>query len=203
MSAPNNSPKDFKPNILIHVSGSISAFKAATLASLLMKDGWGVRVSMSKGGSRFIGAPTFEGITNTKILTDMFDGDPDFRPHITIAQNWADLILVYPASANCINRLAAGLSDDFFGAIYLAAGTETPVWVAPGMNSGMLDHPRVQKSLKELEWAGNRVFPTGEGMLACGAVGKGRLIEPDQMFQELLTWKNNQAAEKAEVNTGH
>ena len=170
-------------NILFHITGSISAFKSASLASMLVRSGYEVQCSMSAGGLKFLGEATLNGITGRKVLTDMWEGYPDYVPHITIAGDWADFILVYPASANTIGRLAAGLADDFFGALFLANNGTCPVWIAPAMNSNMFAHPAVQKNLKILESFGCRILPTGEGRMACGTEGQGRLIEPEDAFK--------------------
>jgi len=179
-------------NILIHITGSISAFKAASLVSLLSKNGYSVKTSLSEGGAKFLGAATLEGITNSSVLTDIWSGDPDYVPHITLARDWADLILVYPASANTINRLTCGLCDDLLGAVFLANNGKSPVWIAPAMNSHMLAHPAVQKSLLTLTEYGCTVLPTGEGRMACGTEGSGRLLEPEEVFTKIQQEFGNQ-----------
>lgn len=170
-------------NILIHVTGSISAFKSASLASMLVKSGYDVQCSMSAGGLKFLGEATLNGITGRKVLADMWAGYPDYVPHITIPGDWADFIIVYPASANTIGRLAAGLADDLFGAIFLANNGKSPVWIAPAMNSNMFAHPAVRKNLDVLESYGCRILPTAEGRMACGTEGQGRLLEPEDTFK--------------------
>lgn len=166
-------------NILLHVSGSISAFKACSLSSLLVKAGCTVQVTASASGLRFAGQAALEGITRREVLTDIFASKPDTVPHITLAQKWADIIIVYPASANLINRLACGLADDLFGAIFLANNFRKPVLLAPAMNAEMFAHPAVRESLEKLERWGTVILPTEEGFLACGTTGNGRLIEPE------------------------
>jgi phosphopantothenoylcysteine decarboxylase / phosphopantothenate---cysteine ligase len=171
--------------ILIHVTGSISAFKACTLVSSLKKEGAQVRVSLSSDGERFVGGTSFEGLTGEPLLNSLWTGQPDPVPHITLAQNWADLLLVYPASAHTINRLASGLSDDLFGAVFLANNFRKPVWIAPAMNSEMFAHPALRESQEKLTRWGCRILPTGEGRMACGSVGKGRLWEPEKVLEAL------------------
>lgn len=166
--------------VLLHVSGSISCYKAAELASLLVRQNYEVQVTASEGALHFIQPATFEGLTHRPLLTDLFGGRPDFIPHITLAQNWADVIIAYPASADCINRLAAGLSDDLFGAVCLANNYARPLLVAPAMNSSMFAHPAVQESLRKLASWGTVILPAGEGRLACGTTGKGKLIPPEE-----------------------
>ncbi len=174
-----------KGNILIHLSGSISCFKAATLASLLVKADYIVQTTASAAALRFIGPATLEGLTGRPVLTDMFGGEPDYTPHITLAQKWADLILAYPASANLLNRLSAGLCDDLFGAVCLANNFHKPLWIAPAMNSEMLAHPSVRASLERLEQWGAVILPTEEGPLACGTSGPGRLIPPEFVMEKI------------------
>lgn len=166
--------------ILLHVTGSIACYKACELANLLVKEGAEVQVSLSDGAMKFLQPAVFEGLTHKKALTqNMFACEPDCIPHITLAQKWADLIMIYPASANCISRLACGLSDDLFGAVFLANNFDKPVLLAPAMNSNMFAHPAVQENLKKLESWGTKILPTDEGRLACGSVGKGKLISPE------------------------
>ncbi|MBN1646723.1 MAG: flavoprotein [Spirochaetales bacterium] len=172
-----------KADILLHISGSVSAFKAASLASMLVKAGYQVQASLSAGGARFIGEATLGGITRRKVLTNLWEGYPDHVPHITLTRDWADLILVYPASANTINRLAAGLADDVIGAILLANNGKSPVWIAPAMNTNMFSHPAVQEGLDKLEKWGCTILDTGAGRMACGTEGAGRLLEPEQVFK--------------------
>ena len=172
-------------NILIHLSGSISCFKACTLIDLLLKDGYAIRTSASDAALRFIGKATLEGLTGQPVLTDLFAGEPTSIPHVAIAQHWTDLIIAYPASANLINRLAAGLCDDLFGAICLANNFHKPLCIAPAMNSEMFAHPAVRASLATLEAWGAIVFPTEEGRLACGAVGQGRLLSPEKSYEKI------------------
>lgn len=171
-----------RANVILHVSGSVSAYKACSLASGLMAAGFDVQVTASASGLRFAGQAALEGLTKRPVLTDLFGGKPDFTPHITLAQRWADLIVAYPASANLINRLAAGLADDLFGALCLANNFRKPLWIAPAMNAEMFAHPAVRLSLEKLEGWGARILPTGEGRLACGDTGLGRLIESDEAF---------------------
>ena len=171
-------------HILLHVTGSISCYKACELTSLLVKQGAEVQVSLSCGALKFLQPAVFEGLSRREALTpDMFARKPDCIPHITLAQKWADLIIVYPASANCIDRLASGLSDDLFGATFLANNFEKPVLLAPAMNSNMFAHPAVQENLKKLESWGTKILPTEEGRLACGSVGLGKLISPESTLE--------------------
>lgn len=166
-----------KPKILLQVTGSIAAFKAAGLASMLVDEGCDLQCVLSEGARRFIGEATFEGLTGRPVLGDVFERGRA-HDHIRLA-DWADLLLLYPASANHINRLRHGLADDLIGCLFLANNFAKPYWVAPAMNSDMLEHPATQESLAVLAGWGARILPTGRGRLACGEVGYGRLLEPD------------------------
>ena len=170
--------------ILLQITGSIAAFKAASLASMLVDAGCEVQCVLSDGGRRFVGEATFEGLTRRPVLGDLFDRGRAYD-HIDLAE-WADLILLYPASANHITRLSSGLADDLIGCLFLANNFRTPYWIAPAMNSHMLAHPAVQEALSTLESWGCRILPTGSGRLACGETGDGRLLEPDEVFELVI-----------------
>lgn len=166
-----------KARIVLIVSGSIAAFKAATLASRLVQDGHEVQTVLSAGGARFVGAATFEGITGKPVLGDLWEHGRAMD-HIDLV-DWAELLLVYPASANTITRLRAGIADDLTGCLFLANNFRKPWWIAPAMNSHMFGHPAVTDALGVLEGWGCRILPTDEGRMACGTTGAGRLLEPE------------------------
>ena len=170
-----------KPRILLIVSGSIAAFKSAALASQLVQDGYEVQPVLTSGGRRFVGEATFEGLTGKPVLGDVFEHGRAMD-HIELAE-WADLVLVYPASANTVTRLRAGLADDLPGCLFLADNFRTPWWIAPAMNPNMFAHPAVTEALGVLEGWGCRILPTGEGRLACGDTGYGRLLEPGRIAE--------------------
>lgn len=174
-------------NILICVSGSISAFKAASLASAMKKKGHSVKTVATESALKFIGPAALEGITGEPVLTDMFN--PGHKiPHINLSE-WADLIVLYPASATTLARLRMGLAEDLLSAIFLSNNFRKPYWICPAMNINMLAHPAVQENLKVLKEWGAKVIDPEEGVLACGTVGKGRAPEPDvlaAMIEEAL-----------------
>ena len=176
-----------KGNIVIQITGSIAAFKAGTLISTLVKNNYEVQCVPSAGGLKFLGEATMEGLSGRPIKTSTFKTG-EMMDHINLAK-WADLFITYPASANTINRLAAGLADDLIGATYLANNYKKPYLIAPAMNSEMFAHPKVQQSIKELTDSGCYFFDTEEGLLACGDIGKGRVIDPGTVYlkiEELL-----------------
>ncbi|MCI1208242.1 MAG: hypothetical protein LKF96_02210 [Treponema sp.] len=171
--------KEKQIRVLLHVSGSIACYKSCELARLLIKKGFEVQVTASAGALRFLQPAVFEGLTHRPLLTDIFGGRPDFIPHLTLAQRWADVIIAYPASAHCINQLAAGNCDDLFGAVCLANNYRHPLLIAPAMNSEMFLHPSVRQSLEKLAQWGTIILPTESGQLACGTTGPGKLIAPE------------------------
>ncbi len=162
--------------IALGVSGGIGAYKAVEVARGLQQRGHDVAAVMTANAQRFVGPLTFEAITKRRVATDQFargvNADID---HIALASE-AELLLVAPATANVIGKFAGGIADDFLSSLYLA--TTAPVLLAPAMNTNMLAHPAVQANLRTLAEQGVRFVDPGEGYLACGWVGKGRLAEP-------------------------
>ncbi len=167
--------------ITVGVSGGIGAYKAVEVVRGLQKKGHDVTVVMTKHARRFVGALTFEAITKRRVITSQWaPGLNADIEHIALATA-SDLLLVVPATANTIARFAQGLADDFLSALYLA--TTAPVLLAPAMNTHMLEHPAVAANLATLAARGVRFVQPGEGYLACGWVGKGRLAEPDEIVE--------------------
>ncbi|MED4049163.1 bifunctional phosphopantothenoylcysteine decarboxylase/phosphopantothenate--cysteine ligase CoaBC [Priestia megaterium] len=163
--------------ILLCVSGGIAVYKAAALTSKLVQAGAEVKVMMTASACEFITPLTFQALSRNPVYTDTFDEkDPSVIAHIDLA-DWPDLILVAPATANMIGKIANGLADDMISTTLLAA--TAPVWIAPAMNVHMYDHPAVKKNMSTLSSFGYSFVEPGEGYLACGYVGKGRLEEPE------------------------
>ncbi|SUV11920.1 phosphopantothenoylcysteine decarboxylase/phosphopantothenate--cysteine ligase [Priestia megaterium] len=163
--------------ILLCVSGGIAVYKAAALTSKLVQAGAEVKVMMTASAREFVTPLTFQALSRNPVYTDTFDEkDPSVIAHIDLA-DWPDLILVAPATANMIGKIANGLADDMISTTLLAA--TAPVWIAPAMNVHMYDHPAVKKNMSTLSSFGYSFVEPGEGYLACGYVGKGRLEEPE------------------------
>ncbi|MED3978109.1 bifunctional phosphopantothenoylcysteine decarboxylase/phosphopantothenate--cysteine ligase CoaBC [Priestia megaterium] len=163
--------------ILLCVSGGIAVYKAAALTSKLVQAGAEVKVMMTASAHEFVTPLTFQALSRNPVYTDTFDEkDPSVIAHIDLA-DWPDLILVAPATANMIGKIANGLADDMISTTLLAA--TAPVWIAPAMNVHMYDHPAVKKNMSTLSSFGYSFVEPGEGYLACGYVGKGRLEEPE------------------------
>jgi phosphopantothenoylcysteine decarboxylase/phosphopantothenate--cysteine ligase len=162
--------------IALGVTGGIGAYKAVEIARLLQQRGHDVAAVMTRAARRFVGPVTFEAITRRRVITDQFaPGVNADIEHIALASE-IDLLVVAPATANIIGKLANGIADDFLSSLYLA--TRAPVLLAPAMNTNMLAHEAVQKNLAALAARGVRFVEPGEGYLACGWIGKGRLAEP-------------------------
>jgi phosphopantothenoylcysteine decarboxylase/phosphopantothenate--cysteine ligase len=163
--------------VALGVTGGIGAYKAVEVARGLQTAGHDVVAVMTRNARRFVGEVTFEAITRRRVITGQWapGANADIE-HIAIASD-AALLLVVPATANTIGKFANGLADDFLSSMYLA--TTAPVLLAPAMNTNMLAHPAVRRNIEALSVRGVRFVDPGEGYLACGWVGKGRLAEPD------------------------
>ena len=167
--------------IALGVSGGIGAYKAVEVARGLQKQGHDVTAIMTRSARRFVGPVTFEAITRHQVITDQWTpgANADIE-HISLASS-ADLLLVAPATANIIGKFANGIADDFLTSLYLA--TTAPVLIAPAMNTNMFAHPAVVRNLEALTARGVRFVEPGEGYLACGWIGKGRLAEPAEIVE--------------------
>jgi len=165
--------------IALGVTGGIGAYKAVEVARGLQKRGHDVVAVMTPSATRFVGPVTFEAITRRRVITDQFEiGMNADIEHIAIAST-IDLLLIAPATANVIGKLANGIADDFLSTLYTA--TRAPVLIAPAMNSQMFAHDAVRRNMDTLAARGDRFVEPGEGYLACGWIGKGRLAEPDEI----------------------
>jgi phosphopantothenoylcysteine decarboxylase/phosphopantothenate--cysteine ligase len=162
--------------IALGVTGGIGAYKAVEVCRLLQREGHDVVAIMTRAATRFVGALTFEGITRRPVITSQWrpGANADIE-HIAVADT-AALLLVVPCTANVIGKFANGIADDFLSSLYLA--TTAPVLIAPAMNSNMLAHEAVQRNVTTLRVRGVEFVEPGEGYLACGWIGKGRLAEP-------------------------
>ena len=171
-------------NVLLGVTGGIAAYKTADLASKLIKQHANVDVIMTRNATEFITPLTFESLTHTKCVTDTFDRNHPWEvEHIALADK-ADVLVIAPATANCIAKLAHGIADDMLTTTVLAC--TCPKIIAPAMNTKMLENPATQRNLKTLEEDGYIIVTPGDGYLACGTVGKGRMEEPANILEEIL-----------------
>lgn len=170
--------------ILLGVTGGIAAYKSASLASRLVKAGAEVRVIMTEHATNFINPITFETLTGHKCITDTFDRNFEFQvEHVSLAKK-ADVIMVAPATANVIAKLAHGLADDMLTTTILAS--HAPKLIAPAMNTGMYENPVTQNNLALLKKYGMEVIEPAAGHLACGDEGKGKMPEPEILYEHIL-----------------
>jgi phosphopantothenoylcysteine decarboxylase len=167
-------------NIILGVTGSIAAHKAADLASLLTKQKCSVRVVMTADAQRFITSLPFKVLSRHPVVTDLFDAEEGWKPtHIEMADA-AGLLLVAPATANVIAKLAGGLADDALTCLALALNPQAKILIAPAMNGKMWRHPATQQNVKTLKARGAEFIGPDEGMLSCGYEGIGRMWPVEQ-----------------------
>lgn len=172
-------------NIVLGISGSIAAYKAADLASQLVKAGHEVHVVMTRAATEFITPLTLQVLTRQPVLLGLEDEKENWKPgHIELADN-ADLFLIAPASADVIGNFANGLAPDSLGSVYLALPRTTPIVIAPAMNGKMWDHPATQRNVKQLKEDGCQFVGPAEGELACGYEGVGRMAEVPAIIDAL------------------
>ncbi|MDR1860510.1 MAG: bifunctional phosphopantothenoylcysteine decarboxylase/phosphopantothenate--cysteine ligase CoaBC [Bacteroidales bacterium] len=165
--------------IVLGITGSIAAYKAALLARLLIKDGAEVQVVMTPASREFITPVTMSALTGRPVMSDFFDtGSGAWHSHVQMGQ-WADLLLIAPATASTIAKMATGVCDNLLITVYLSA--KCPVMLAPAMDLDMYRHPATQKNINTLHSCGNIILEPDEGVLASGLQGKGRMQEPEQL----------------------
>lgn len=171
-------------NILIGVSGSIAAYKTAELISMLRKQDANVFVSMTENAKKFINPITFETLTNNKCLVDTFDRNFEFKTeHISIAKQ-VDLVVIAPATANVIGKIANGLADAMLTTTIMACKCKK--LIAPAMNTAMYENPIVQENIEKLKHFGYEIIEPNEGILACGDSGKGKMEEPEAILEYIF-----------------
>ena len=170
--------------VLLGVTGSIAAYKIANLASALKKLHADVHVLMTKNATNFINPITFESLTGNKCLVETFDRNFQFQvEHVSIAKK-ADVVMLAPASANVIGKIAHGIADDMLTTTIMAC--KCPVYISPAMNTNMYENPIVQDNMKILEKYGYHIITPASGYLACGDTGAGKMPEPEILLQYIL-----------------
>jgi phosphopantothenoylcysteine decarboxylase len=173
-------------NIVLGVTGSIAAYKAAEITSRLTKEGANVNVVMTSDAQHFITSLPFKTLSRNPVETDMYGETEGWKPtHIKLADE-ADLLVIAPATANTLAKMAHGLADDALTCIALALNPKTPVLIAPAMNGKMWLHPATQQNVAALKARGIEFIGPEEGMLSCGYEGIGRLFEPERIVQRAL-----------------
>ena len=172
-------------NILLGVTGGIAAFKSASIVSLLKKKGYNVKVVMTENATKIIGPLTLETLSRNRIYIDMWDTNPHYEvEHISLA-DWADMVLIAPATYNIIGKVANGIADDMLTTIISAVSTRKPVFFALAMNVNMYENPILKENIDKLKSYGYRFIEVEEGLLACNYVAKGRMTEPEDIVAEI------------------
>lgn len=179
-----------KKRILLGITGGISAYKSVYIASGLKKKGYDVHVIMTDKASEFVTPLTFETMSGNRVVTDVFDpANETPTEHITLGQS-ADLVLIAPATANTIAKLANGIADNMLTSTMLAC--TCPVLISPAMNTAMFENPATQANLDILRGRGYVIIEPAEGMLACGVEGKGKMPEPDVLIGYVEQWASKE-----------
>lgn len=172
--------------ILFQMTGSIACYKACSVISKLVQNGFEVKAACTKSALKFIGVSTLEGLTRKPVYADMFEGERSLE-HVELAK-WLDLSIICPATGNIINKMAGGIADDCVSTLFLAHDFSKPVLVAPAMNQNMYAHPATKRSITTLKSWGVKILDTDTGYQACGETGAGRLLEPDKIYEEILNF---------------
>jgi phosphopantothenoylcysteine decarboxylase / phosphopantothenate---cysteine ligase len=173
-------------NILIGVTGGIAAYKTATVIRLLVREGADVKVIMTSHAKEFITPLTLATLSKNSVLTEFFNPENgDWNSHIDLGL-WADLFLIAPATANSIGKMANGIADNLLLTTYLSA--RCPVFIAPSMDTDMLNHPSTVINIETLKAFGNTILEPASGDLASGLTGKGRMVEPEEIVKEIKSF---------------
>ena len=169
--------------VLLGVTGSIAAYKAAELVRLFVKAGDDVTVVMTPAACRFVQPLTFQTLSRNQVFVDQFAPPAEWKPeHVALADS-ADLVVVAPATANTLAKMRFGIADNLLTSVLLA--TRAPVFVAPAMNDGMWENAATRENVAALAARGVRVVAPSEGELACGSSGRGRMASPQAIFEAL------------------
>jgi phosphopantothenoylcysteine synthetase/decarboxylase len=172
--------RDRPARVVLGVTGSIAAYKAAELVRLMVGRQWEVSVIMTKAATRFVGEITFRTLSRRPVAVDMFAEQDEWQPeHIALA-DWADAMLIAPCTANVMAKVACGIADDVLTAVALAA--RAPLILAPAMNEGMWENAATQANIAVLKGRGIGIVDVGTGDLACGYLGKGRMAAHDAIL---------------------
>lgn len=172
-----------KKKVVIGITGSIAAYKACELVRLFVKNGDDVHVVMTDHAKEFVTPLTFRTLSRNPVQNQMFTEPLNWKPeHIGLAES-ADLLVIAPASANIIAKMAHGIADDLLSSVALA--TQAPVFIAPAMNTGMWINQATQENIATLKRRGVRFVQPGDGELACGTSGTGRMAEPEEIFESV------------------
>ena len=172
-------------NILVGITGGIAAYKSAGIVSLLKKKGYNVKVVMTENATKIIGPLTLETLSRNRIYVDMWDSNPHYEvEHISLA-DWADVVLIAPATYNIIGKVANGIADDMLTTVLAALSVRKPVFFALAMNVNMYENPILKENINKLSSFGYRFIDAEEGLLACNYSAKGRMSEPEDIVEEI------------------
>jgi len=173
--------------ILLCVTGGIACYKAAALASRLVQAGAGVAVAMTDAGQRFVAPLTFQTLTGRFVHTSLWDAADRYDPQHVALIDAADLLIVAPATADILGKMASGIADDLVSTLAMTAMAGTPILLAPAMNTQMWENPVVLANVAKLTGMGITAVGPNVGYLACGAVGAGRMAEPEEILDAAAT----------------
>lgn len=169
--------------VLLCVTGGIACYKAAALTSRMVQAGAGVTVAMTDAARRFVAPLTFGSLTARQVYTGLWDAADRYDPqHIALVEA-ADLLIVAPATANILGKMASGIADDLVSTLAITAMAATPILLAPAMNTQMWSNPVVLANVEKLTGLGMTTVGPNEGYLACGTIGQGRMAEPEEIFE--------------------
>src|SRR5262249_19722061 len=175
--------KNGQQKVVLGVTGGIACYKAVELVRLLVRDDFAVQVIMTRGAMEFVTPLTFQTLSGRPFASKTFNLTQESEiGHINLADS-ADLFVIAPATANILGKIAAGIADDLLTTVLLA--TQAPVLIAPAMNIHMYENPLVQENIRKLRRVGYHFIEPAEGYLACGYEGKGRLPEPEKIFETI------------------
>lgn len=189
-------------NILLGITGGIAAYKCAHLVRLFIKSGANVKVVMTESAKQFVTPGTLSVLSKNEVVSDFFDKDSNWNSHVTLAE-WANIIVIAPATANTLTKFANGICDNLLSAVYLSARSN--VYLAPAMDLDMYQHPTTKHNLEVLRNNGNLIIPAETGELASGLSGEGRMAEPENIIRFIesdLLSKLPYAGSKVLVNAG-
>jgi phosphopantothenoylcysteine decarboxylase/phosphopantothenate--cysteine ligase len=167
--------------VLLGVTGSIAAYKAAELVRLFKRRGWDVSVVMTRAATEFVGELTFRTLSQNPVGVDMFQATTEWQPDHISRSDWAEVLVIAPCTANVMAKMANGLADDLLTCTALAC--QAPIVVAPAMNEKMWTHAATRRNVEVLTNRGVHVMGVGRGDLACGYQGSGRMSEPDEIVK--------------------
>lgn len=182
------------PKLLFILTGSIALYKVMNVLSHFKKQNYQIKVVATESALKFVGISTIEGLIGEKVHSDLYANGSNMD-HINLVR-WADAIIAAPATANYLNKIASGIGDDLASTLFLAHDFTKPFAVFPAMNTKMYQHPSTQKSISTLKSWGVDILDSASGVLACGEIGVGRLLEPDQMTTAIENLKIPTATNK-------